>query len=139
MSQSTQSSRPRSRWEKILTTGLIVAGIILIVFFGLRAVRSFLRIQFTRLEPGVTNVEQIRGWMTVPYIAHAYHVPSEYIFEQIDIPLRGNEKKSLRRLNQEYASGEPGLVLEAVKDAIRQYQAENPPPIRWTDDRNQPD
>jgi hypothetical protein len=66
MSQSTQSSPAPSRRERILTISLIVLGLILIGFFGFRGVRSFLRIQLTSLEPSVTDVELIRGWMTVP-------------------------------------------------------------------------
>jgi hypothetical protein len=127
MTQPTKPSSTRSRREKILTAGLIVVGIILILFFGFRAIRSYMRIQWTGLEPGVTDVEAIRGWMTVPYIAVAYGVPEEYIFEQIGIPREGNQKKSLGRLNREYAPGQQAAILKAVKEAIKQYQAENPP------------
>jgi hypothetical protein len=128
MTQPTKSSPTRSRREKILTTGLIVVGIILVIFFGFRAVRSFLRIQFTSLEPGVTDVELIRGWMTVPYIATAYGVPEEYIFEQIGVPQEGNQEKALRRLNFDYFEGEPEAILKVIQEAIRQYQVEHPPP-----------
>lgn len=128
MSQATESPSARSRWEKRITTGLIVVGVFLIVFFGLRAARSFLRIQFTGLEPGVTDVEQIRGWMTIPYISKAYGVPEEYIFEKLQIPPEGSRKKSLGQLNREYASGQPMAIIDATKEAIKQYQAEHPPP-----------
>ncbi|MCI0643389.1 MAG: hypothetical protein L0346_00700 [Chloroflexi bacterium] len=127
MTHSIHSSPAPSRRERILTIGLIVLGLILIGFFGFRAVRSFLRIQLTSLEPGVTDVELIRGWMTVPYIATAYGVPEEYIFEQIGVPQEGNQEKALRRLNFDYFEGEPGAILEAVQAAIRRYQAEHPP------------
>jgi hypothetical protein len=105
-----------------------VVGIILVIIFGFRAVRSFLRIQFTSLEPGVTDVELIRGWMTVPYIATAYGVPEEYIFEQIGVPQEGNQEKALRRLNFDYFEGEPEAILKVIQEAIRQYQVEHPPP-----------
>jgi len=134
MSQPTKSSPTRSRRERILTTGLIVVGIILILFFGFRAVRSFLRIQFTSLEPGVTDVELIRGWMTVPYIATAYGVPEEYIFEQIGVPEKGNQDKGLYRLNLDYFEGEPEAILKVIQEAIRKYQAEHPPPSEVEND-----
>ncbi|MCB0178020.1 MAG: hypothetical protein KDI62_07310 [Anaerolineae bacterium] len=113
--------------ERLIFIGLLVVGLLLMGFFGLRAARSYIRIQQTGLEPGVTDVEAIRGWMTVPYIAQAYQVPESFIFEQLDIPAEGNRKKSLRDLNREQASGNPGALTEAVKTAIRRYQAENPP------------
>jgi hypothetical protein len=128
MAPSDKRGPARSRWEQRLTIGLIVLGLILIGFFGFRAMRSFLRIQLTGLEPGATDVELIRGWMTVPYIATAYGVPEAYIFEQIGVPPEDNQTKSLRRLNADYFNGEPEAILTVVKAAIRQYQAAQPPP-----------
>ncbi|MCB0165511.1 MAG: hypothetical protein KDI79_14875 [Anaerolineae bacterium] len=113
--------------ERLIFIGLLVIGLLLIGFFGLRAVRSYIRIQQTGLEPGVTDVEAIRGWMTIPYIAQAYQVPESFIFEQLDIPAEDNRQKSLRELNQDQASGNQGTLIEAVKTAVRRYQAEHPP------------
>jgi hypothetical protein len=129
MTQSNETPAARSRWEKRLTTGLIVLGLLLVLFFGFRAVRSFLRIQFTGLEPGVTDVELIRGWMTIPYIATSYNVPEEYLFEQIGVPQQAdNQKKSLYRLNADYFGGEPEAIRKVVQAAILKYQAEHPSP-----------
>jgi hypothetical protein len=127
MANSTASNPGPSRRGKILTTGLIILGLILVIFFGLRAVRSFIRLQQDGLKPGVTDVEQVKGWMTVPYIAHAYKVPEDYIFEQLNIPPQANRKKNLGQLNREFFPEERGATLNAVKAAIRHYQAEHPP------------
>ena len=128
MTQSHQPSPASSRKERILIISLIVLGLILVIFFGLRAFRSYMRIHQMGLQPGVTDVEAIRGWMTVPYISKAYGVPTDYLFEQLDIPQEGNRKKSLGELNYEYAYGEQKTIINAVKEAIRQYQANHPPP-----------
>jgi hypothetical protein len=125
MSQSIQPSTPR-RWERIIVIGLISVGLLLALFFGFRAFRSFMQIRQYGLKPGVTDVEAIRGWMTVPYIAKAYKVPPEYLFEKIGVPPAGNQHKSLSQLNRE-RNLEKMALLNAVKEAIRQYQAEHPP------------
>ena len=127
MNQPSSTPARSSRTGQILIISLIVLGVILVLFFGFRAVRSYLRIQQTGLQPGVSDVELIRGWMTVPYIAAAYGVPEEYIFEQIGIPPGDNMEKSLGQLNREYAPGEPAAILNKVKEAVRQYQTEHPP------------
>jgi hypothetical protein len=128
MTQTQQPSPPNSRKWQILIIGLIVLGLLLIGFFGLRAIRSYIRIQQTGLEQGVTDVELIRGWMTIPYIARAYHIPEDYLFEQLNLPAEGNRRKSIGDLNRTYARGQPGVILEAVKAAIRRYQVEHPQP-----------
>ena len=77
------------------------------------------------LKPGTTDVNAIRGWMTVPYIAAAYSVPEAYIFEKIEIPIEENRQKSLSQINLKYAFGEKGVIVEAVKAAVSAYQAEH--------------
>ncbi|MFC1976044.1 hypothetical protein ACFLXQ_06575 [Chloroflexota bacterium] len=127
MTQSLQPSPASSGKERILIISLIVLGLILVCFFGFRAFRSHMRIYQHGLEPGVTNAEDIRGWMTIPYIAIAYGVPEEHIFEQLGIPPEGNQDRSLRRLHREYGYRNPGAITEAVQKIIKQYQAEHPP------------
>jgi len=127
MNQPSPTPPRSSRTGQILIIGLIVLGVILVLFFGFRAVRSYLRIQQTSLQPGVSDVELIRGWMTIPYIAAAYGVPEAHIFEQIGIPQADNQEKSLGQLNREYAAGEPVVILNKVKEVVRQYQADHPP------------
>ena len=120
---------PSRRWQ-LLTISLILLGLLLIGFFGLRAVRSYIRIQQTGLEPGVTDVEAIRGWMTIPYIATAYGVPEDYIFSQLNLSAEGNQNKSLADLNRTYARGQPEVILGAVKTAVKTYLDEHPQPTR---------
>jgi hypothetical protein len=119
-----------SRKWQILIVGLIMLSLLLISFFGLRVVHSAIRLHQFGLEPGATQVELIRGWMTIPYVAVAYEVPEDYLFEQLNIPAEGNRDKSISDLNRTYARGQRGIILEAVKAAIRRYQAEHPQPIR---------
>ncbi len=107
-----------NRWVLIL----IVIGLIVSAFFGLRAFRSFAQIRMTGLRPGTTDVEAIRGWMTVPYIAKTYAVPQDYLYQKINVPAAGSEEKSLGDLSREYYSGQPGLILQKVRDAIRAYK-----------------
>lgn len=130
MAQPTPHTPVSSRWWQLLIISLILLGLLLIGFFGLRAVHSYIRLQQTGLEPGVTDVEAIRGWMTIPYIATAYGVPEDYIFLQLNLPAESNQDKSLADLNRIYARGQPGTILEAVKTAVKKYLSEHPYPTR---------
>jgi len=128
MMPSTKADSNSRPWQRYIPLGLILIGLLLVILFGARTVISYIRIQRTSLQPGVTDVEAIRGWMTVPYIAQAYGVPAEFIFTQIDIPATDNQTKSLSQLNRTYASGQPGVMLSKVKAAITQYQVAHPTP-----------
>ena len=121
------NQRPRcSPGERKICIALIIIGLILIGVFGFRAVRSYIRLERMGLQPGVTDVEAIRGWMTIPYIAKAYGVPQEYIFQRLNIPPEENQDQSLFHLQQSYNFGEKGAIVEAVKSAVQQYQQEPP-------------
>lgn len=113
-----------NRWILIL----VILGIVLTAFFGFRVFQSYARIRLGGLQPGTTDVEAIRGWMTVPYIAKIYKLPASYLYRQAGVPASGNDEKSLADLNKEFYFGRQGLVLQMVKDAIRAYQPSSTPP-----------
>ena len=115
--------------QKILITTLIVLGILLVGFFGLRAFRPFRELRGHRPPPGEveTDVTLIRDWMTVPYIAQRYYVPGDKLFEAVKIPPPGNKNKSLLQLNNEYYPDQPGFVLETIKADILAHQPPTPP------------
>lgn len=123
--------------QRILVLGLVLFGILIAGFFGLRAIHAFR--EFRRHgpppfppgaeafdnQPAETDVELIRDWMTVPYIAKTYRVHPKIIFDALAIPPKGNEEKSLLQLNEEFLPQSPGLVIELVKAVI---QASQPAP-----------
>jgi hypothetical protein len=120
------STNPRQR---NFVVGLIVIGLMIIAFFGLRTVSAFRQFHGHRPPPPFaaerieTDVELIRDWMTLPYISITYGLPPRLLYDTLGIPPNKSEKKSLKQLNDEYFPGAPGFVLETVKATILAYQA----------------
>ena len=114
--------------QRNFVTGLIIIGLIIIGFFGLRTVRAFRQFRGHRPPPPFagerleTDVELVREWMTLPYISITYGLPPRLLYDTLDIRPDRMEKKSLKQLNDEYFPEEPGIVLEKVKAAILEYQ-----------------
>jgi hypothetical protein len=117
------ASQKTNRWIWVL----LIFGIVLTAIFGFRAVRSFAQVRLTGLQPGTTDVGAIRGWMTIPYISKAYGVPSDYLYQQINVPASGSDAKNLGDLSREFFPGQPGVILQKVKDAIHSYHATSQP------------
>jgi hypothetical protein len=122
----------RPVWQQILIVLLIVIGLLITIRFGMRAVRSFgiLR-QRPFPPPSQTDVELIRGWMTIPYIARVYSLPDDVLWKSLGIPpMKPDEARrtSLSSLNQQLFPGQPMEVLRRVKQAILEFQAHQPPP-----------
>ena len=121
--------------QRALVLGLILLGVFIAGFFGLRAVFAFR--EYRRHGPpplpplapmeeapaAETDVELIRDWMTIPYISMTYQIHPKLLFDAVGISPRGNEEKSLAQLNEEFFPESPGLVIELVKAVIRVNQS----------------
>ena len=116
--------------QRTVIIGLIIIGILLAGFFGFRALHAFREFRGHRPPPFApaeaqsveTDVELIRDWMTVPYIARTYQIHPKFLFDAIGIPPKGNDEKSLSQLNDEFFPQTPEVVIEVVKAAIRAHQ-----------------
>ena len=115
----------------ILTIAMIVLGLALVGFYGVRSARSFREFQYIHqqgLDRGTASVEAIRPWMTIRFIAVAYAVPEEYIYSALTIPFdRRNANQSLGELNKIYQLGfAPGgaelAVVDKARAAITEYR-----------------
>ena len=124
------SMNPRQR--NFVVGLMIIIGLIIIVFFGLRTARAFRQFHGHRppppfaSQPVETDVDLIRDWMTIPFISNMYHIRPHVMFEALDIPEQGNREKSLKQLNDEYFPDEQGIVLEKIKAAVLAEIAERP-------------
>ena len=116
--------------QSALVIGLIILGILFTIFFGMRAFHAFKRIDGYRPPPPgkvETDVELIRDWMTVSFIARMYRVPEKDIFEALNIPPQGKHEKSLKDLNKDYYPAKDGYVMDTVKATILAHQTPLPP------------
>lgn len=110
--------------QRIFMTALIIIGCLLILFFGLGALRAFQKFDGHAPPPHVfpeqleTDVERVREWMTIPFIARMYGVPESILYEALAIPAWGNHKKSLEDLNREYFPESDGIVMKIVKATL---------------------
>jgi hypothetical protein len=121
--------------KRVLIITLVVLGILLAAFFGMRAIHSFRRIHEGGFGPGhrlpppsQTDVELIRDWMTIPYIAMTYGVPDRMLFRELGIPDKNNRDKNLKDLNNRYYPNDDGYVLQRVKQAILSHRLRQPIP-----------
>jgi hypothetical protein len=126
MTEDSQVKKPISI-ESWLIPLLIVAGLLLVAVFGLRVSRSFTSIRHAGFHPRAVNVDGIQDWMTVPGLVRLFNVPEVYLYQQIGVPQQGSQHSSLRALNSRYFPGQPGMVVNRAKEALRQFQARSFP------------
>lgn len=115
---------------KSRTTTIIVIGLLLCVALAaaiftaegtVRAVQGFQK-QGSLMR--ASDVRTIRPWMTIPYIAHTYHVPESYLYTTLRIA-----NSSTSRHAPLYALAEQKPVTTVVTDvqhAILTYRKQHP-------------
>lgn len=121
-------STPDNSKHRTLIIIFTIFGCLFIVFFGLRAFHVFKKFNGILPPPPPadkieTNVERIRDWMTVPFVARMYGVPEEVIFDALEISPLGNRRKSIEELDDEFFPEADGLAEQIVKAAIVAHQS----------------
>ncbi len=120
--------------QRVLIAAMIIFGIWIAAFFGLRTFHSYREVRDHHPPPpfknetSETNVQLIEDWMTIPFIAKMYHVPPPVIFESLNIPSEGNHEKSIKQLNDKYYPSKPGYVIKLVRTAVQEHLPPAPPP-----------
>jgi hypothetical protein len=110
----------------------ILVGIFFATRYATRALDTYREVTFVRqhdFDAGNLEVDILKPWMNIQFIAEAYAVPQVFIFAEINIPMeRQTSAIPLGRLNNHFRlgeiDGEPALV-EMVRQAILKYR-ENP-------------
>ncbi|MCC7119023.1 MAG: hypothetical protein IT310_10900 [Anaerolineales bacterium] len=118
--------------RRFIILGLTFFGCLLILFFGTRLFHAYQKFNghgphgfAPKLE---TDVEQVRGWMTIPFISRMYGVPEPILYKALGIPEEGNHKKSLEDLDGEYFPEAAGTALQIVKATLLAHPAPPTPP-----------
>jgi hypothetical protein len=105
------------------STVLLVAGFLLALaltfVFGYRAGRHA---HYMRWEN-----EPIRGWMSIPFIAHAHHVPPEMLYSAIGLDPQNKDRRPIRRIARE-ANRQTEDLIRQLDAAISQIHPHPKPP-----------
>ncbi len=102
----------------LLFAGFCLA-LLLMFFFGYRAGRRAHLIRWAN--------EPIRPWMSVPFIAHVHHVPSETLFRAIGVEPHRHDRRPLRQIAREQHRPLPDLMREVERAIAGQKQPRRGP------------
>lgn len=102
---------------------VVIAFVVTLFVTGLFAVRTFRDALYWRAHTD----EPIRGWMTVGYVAHSYHVPPHVLYKALRLPHRPPDRRPLREI-----AGAQNRSMDDVRvvlmDAIIHARPPYPPP-----------
>jgi len=109
-------------WRRTLAFGL--AFVLAIAGTFVFAYRAGRRARHIRAED-----EPIRAWMSVPFIAHAHHLPAAVLFQAIGVhPQEPRDRRSVRHIAHDLNRPVPELIaqLQRAIDAAAQPPGGHP-------------
>ena len=111
-------------WRQSVVAVAFLVSLSLATFFVVRAVRPMIYWHYHQDEP-------IRGWMTLGYVAHSYHVPPHVLHSALGLPDKPPDKRPLREIAkaQNRSMDEiRSLLLQAIDQARLPHPASPSPP-----------
>jgi hypothetical protein len=71
------------------------------------------------------DVRTIRSWMTLPYIAHVYRVPTDYLYVWLDVPETSSTRHVTLEEIAEIQQKPIDQVIQSVQTAILTYRSQH--------------
>ncbi|MDQ2717119.1 MAG: hypothetical protein M3Z08_19630 [Chloroflexota bacterium] len=111
---------------------LVLVGVLLFLALGTTAIaagstyQAVQRLQQQNALAKVGDVRTIRPWMTIPYIAHMYHVPEAYLYKWLRLTANpALHHTTLHALSIAYKRPVNDLIRD-IQDAIKTYRKQHP-------------
>jgi membrane-associated protein len=114
---------PRLDWVRRGAVAILIAATLASALLGVRTYRSFLLLR-SAYDAGAPMTSSIRPWMTLDYVAAAFHVPEAALVERLELAPGTDPKTSLRLL----AQGQGLSLLDYVQRVQRAIAGITPKP-----------
>jgi membrane protein DedA with SNARE-associated domain len=118
--------KTRFHWQRPVLLALFAFAALGAAIFGLRTYRSFLLLR-SAYELGAPDVGSVRPWMTLDYVARAYHVPETELVNRLGLTPDTNPATTLISLAQKQDLS-PFAYLRQVQEAISELRPITSPP-----------
>jgi len=106
-------------WRQWLFILGFVVSLVIVVVFALQAFRH---------APRPRADEPIRPWMTIPYIAHSYNIPSYVLYQALGVPRISRDRRPLMTIARQQNRPVASLIV-VLQDAIKHSRPPNPTPL----------
>jgi|SRR5215831_17630 len=105
----------------------VAALVVVLLFTGLFAVRSFRRAIYWRIH----RDEVIRPWMTLPYVAHSHRVPPHILYEALNLEHPPHDRRPIKQIAADQHKSVNEIIAtlnQAIAGARPQPPTNGPPP-----------
>ncbi len=114
--------------RKIALLGLLLAlALGLLAFTAIQTVQQIRSFQQHSRAVRAGDVHTVRPWMTVHTVSHIYHVPENYLYQELDIHDAASMHRSTLDTIAKTKHKPVNNVIQTVQHAILTYRQTHPP------------
>jgi membrane-associated protein len=124
----------RSRRARAIAVAIFLLALLPSLWFGGRTYGSLLLLR-SAYEYGLPAVSNVRGWMTLGYVAKSFDVSPPALIEKLNLPAATNPDTTIRTL-AERAGLERFDYVQRVQRAIVDLKPDAVPPVEDNDSAN---
>ena len=108
------------------------------VFAAIVTFQDFQALQQQNAYALNADVSSISPWMTIPYIAHFYHVPETYLYQSLKISGTQLPRHTPLRLLASHYNRPVNSLIYTIQNAIQTYRKQHPIKRKTTAPRSLP-
>ena len=121
---------PHKYVNRKLSYILLVIGIaflLLALYFTVKSVLTFMHPPRPLVRE--QNAVIVESWMTIPYIAKAYRIPEQELFQRTGLPKNTGKSQSIKSIAEKNKLN-PDEMTAQIRQAIITFQKDHPRPSR---------
>ena len=108
------------------------------VFAAIETYQDFQALQQQNAYAANADVRSISPWMTIPYIAHFYHVPETYLYQSLHISGTQLPRHTPLHLLASHYNRPVNSLIYTIQNAIQTYRKQHPIKHKTTAPRHLP-
>jgi hypothetical protein len=110
------------RLKLLITSLLLCIALASVIFAAASTVRAYQHFTQNHQQIATGDTSTVSSWMTLPYIAHVYHIPESCLFQSLHIPAPISKKYATLRFIADYVHRPLDAVMHDVRITIEQYR-----------------
>lgn len=110
------------RLKLLITSLLLCLALASVIFAAANTVQAYQHFTQNHQQIATGDTSTVSSWMTLPYIAHVYHIPESCLLQSLHISAPASKKYASLRFIADYAHRPLDAVMRDVRIAIQKYR-----------------
>lgn len=110
------------RLKLLVISLLFCVALASVIFAAANTVQAYQQLAQKHQQIATGDTNTISPWMTLPYIAHVYHIPESCLLQSLHLPEALSKKYASLRFIADHSHRSLDMVMSDVRSTIQSYR-----------------